>query len=88
MRAMMRVGSIDSSRVQTALITHRSGPAFGLKGGAVRPPHLQHRVERPRHDQIKGVSQEFGYVIGTRIPESSIVRNRSASPTVLEMTLV
>ena len=31
------------------------------------PPHLQHRVERPRHDQIKGVSKEFGYVLGTRI---------------------
>jgi len=33
MRAMMRVGSIDSSLAQTALITDRSG---GLKGGAAR----------------------------------------------------
>ena len=48
MRAMMRVGSIDSSRVQTALITDRSG---GLKGGAAASSATSSRTPPARPDQ-------------------------------------
>src|SRR5207253_2173823 len=69
MRAMMRVGSIDSSRVQTALNADRSGSAFGLKGGAAASSATSSRTPPARPDQ----GSEPGVWVRARYPNTRLL---------------